>query len=106
MIIQNGLVSVIEKTSGRIDENGNPIEAVSTLGTPIPCYIRQLKYDYRARTTNGNNYISASYEVLIELQKFEYEHVHLKYRNGKDLGEFSVIHTQDLAAVNATQILV
>jgi hypothetical protein len=106
VIIENGFVRGKNITEKGFDVNGNPIEASETLGEPIPCYIRQLKHDFLARTEQGNNYISASYEVLIDLQQFDYEHINLEYSNGKVLGDFRILYIQDLAAVNATQILV
>jgi hypothetical protein len=54
---------------------------------------------------NGNAFTIASYEVYIEMQPFEAERINLS-ENGKDLGEFSVLWTEQLDAVCALKIVV
>jgi len=104
MIIINGSVQVIEKSGGGLDENGNPVHPLETLSVPIPCRVITNKKNNLGKQ-NGNTFVVASYEILIEPQPFESERVKLN-QLGCDLGEFSVMWTEHLEAVGAVKIIV
>jgi hypothetical protein len=104
MIIVNGSISAKVKSGGGLDGDGNPVKASESWGDPIPCRISTNKRNNLGKQ-NGNTFTIASYEVLIEPQRFEAERVKLE-RYEEDLGEFSVMFTEYLEAVGAIKIVV
>lgn len=101
MIIPNGTIEIKQKTCGGIDpETGYPKRSSDVVwGEPIPCQTLTNKYNALALSKEGNPIISASYAVLIDEQPFEGEQVRLKDRQGKVIGEFSIIQIETLEAV-------
>ena len=101
MIIPNGTIEIKQKTCGGIDpETGYPKRSSDVVwGEPIPCQTLTNKYNSLALSKEGNPIISASYAVLIDEQPFEGEQVRLKDRQGKVIGEFSIIQIETLEAV-------
>ena len=101
MIISNGTIEIKQKTCGGIDpETGYPKRSSDVVwGEPIPCQTLTNKYNALALSKEGNPIISASYTVLIDEQPFEGEQVRLKDRQGKVIGEFSIIQIEPLEAV-------
>lgn len=101
MIISNGTIEIKQKTCGGIDpETGYPKRSSDVVwGEPIPCQTLTNKYNALALSKEGNPIISASYAVLIDEQPFEGEQVRLKDRQGKVIGEFSIIQIEPLEAV-------
>ena len=106
MIIPNGTIEITQKTCGGIDpETGYPKRSSDVVwGEPIPCQTLTNKYNALALSKEGNPIISASYAVLIDEQHFEGEQVRLKDRQGKVIGEFSIIQIEPLEAVCETRI--
>ena len=107
MIIANGTIEVKRKTAGGIDpETGFPIAPSQvSWDEPIDCQYSANKYDNLGRS-NGEHFTVASYSVLIEERPFTAEQVRLKDRDGKVLGEFSVIQIEPLEAVCELRILI
>lgn len=107
MIIQNGVIEIKTKTGGGINpENGYPSKPESvSWGNPIPCQYSANKYNKLGKF-NGEHFTVAHYAVLIEEQPFEAEQVRLKDRDGRELGEFSVIEIEPLEAVCELRILI
>lgn len=106
MLIPNGTISIKTKTGGELDERGKPVRPSSIdWGDTIICRFRANKYSNRGKV-NGNTFTVASYEILIESQPFTAERVKLSDKNGKDLGEFSVIEIEHLDAVGIVKITV
>lgn len=101
MIIPNGTIEIKQKTCGGIDpETGYPKRSSDVVwGEPIPCQTLTNKYNALALSKEGNPIISASYAVLIDEQPFVGEQVRLKDRQGKVIGEFSIIQIEPLEAV-------
>ena len=104
MYIENGFISAMIKTDGRLDENGNPVRLSDVFEEPIPCNITTNKKNNLGKQ-NGNTFTIASYEVLIDLQPFEAGLVRLT-RHGQNLGDFSVLWIEYLEAVGAVKIVV
>lgn len=111
MIIANGTIEVKRKTTtgtGLDPETGFPI-APSRVSwdSPIECQYSANRYDKLGRA-QGEHFTVASFTILIEEQQplFEAEQVRLKDRNGKLLGEFSVLAIEPLEAVCQTRIMV
>jgi hypothetical protein len=104
MIFANGLIYPIIKTGGGITANGNPCQPSNSLGESIPCRIKENRRNNIGKL-NGNTFIIASYEILIDKQQFDANRVKLE-RFGHSLGEFSVISIEPLDAVNCIKILV
>ncbi|MDR1197534.1 MAG: hypothetical protein LBK94_00785 [Prevotellaceae bacterium] len=104
VIVVNGIIYPIIKTGGGIDENGNPAQPSETFGEPIPCRIKTNKRNNLGKV-DGNRFVVASYEVLIDIQPFSANKVKLE-RLGNNLGNFSVISTDPLDVVKAIRILV
>jgi hypothetical protein len=104
MIIENGTITAKVKTGGDLDADGYPVKPDETWEQPVPCHVK-LNRKNNLGKQNGNTFIIASYEVLIEPQPFESERVRLT-EHGRDLGEFSVLWTEYLEAVGALKIVV
>ena len=107
MIIQNGTIEVKAKTGGGINpETGYPVKPVNvSWSEPIPCQYSANKYNNLGRY-NGEHFIVAQYVVLIEEQPFDAEQVKLKNRDGKVIGEFSIMEIEPLEAVCELRILI
>lgn len=107
MIIQNGTIEVKRKTGGGIDpETGYPQKPGSVAwGDPIPCQYSANKRNNLGRV-NGEHFIVAQYEILIEQQPFAAEQVRLIDRAGCIIGEFSVMQVEPLDAVCELRIWV
>jgi hypothetical protein len=105
MIIANGYIELKSKTPAGIDpENGYPAEPVDTeWSEPIPCQYIAQKYTNLGRA-NGEHFIEASYQVLIEAQPFGSETVRLKDCDGETVGEFPVLRVEPLVAVDELRI--
>ncbi len=105
MIIANGHIELKTKTTAGIDpESGYPAEPVSTSwGEPIPCQYIAQRYTNLGRA-NGEHFIEASYQVLIEAQPFGSETVRLKDAEGGIVGEFPVLRVEPLVAVDELKI--
>jgi hypothetical protein len=104
MLIVNGTVTAKVKTGGGLDADGYPVKPVESWAQPIPCHVKMNRKNNLGKQ-NGNTFVAASYEVLIEPQPFEAERVRLA-EYGRDLGEFSVMWTEYLEAVGALKIVV
>ena len=104
MIVVNGYIQAKVKTGGGLDANGNPGRPSATFGEYIPARITTNNKNNLGKQ-NGNTFIIASYEILIEPQLFEAERIKLTQK-GRDLGEFSVIWAEYLEAVEAIKIIV
>lgn len=105
MIIENGSITIKIKEGGGLGGNGNPLSPTCRWGTPVPCQIRANIRNNLGKS-NGNSFIVASYEVLIEGVSFESERVKLQDAVGKEIGEFSVIQAEALREVGLVKILV
>ena len=105
MIIQNGNIEIKLKTGGGIDpDTGFPIRANESWGAYIPCQYRVNTYSNKGRS-NGEAFTVATYEVLIEREEFTAERIRLSNLSGDVLGEFSVISSEPLPAVQIVKIL-
>jgi len=104
MIITNGTIEAKEKTGGGLDGNGNPVRPSETFGEPIPARVTTNNKNNLGKQ-DGNAFIVASYEILIESQTFEAERIRLT-QLGRDLGEFSVMSVEYLESVGAVKIIV
>ena len=106
MLIENGTIEIKIKTEGGINqETGYPIKPSESWGTPIECQFRATKKDLQARS-NGEPYIQASYEILIEEQPYKAEQIRLTDALGNEKGEFSVIQIEPLLAVGKIRLWV
>lgn len=106
MLIENGYIKIKEKTGGGMNpDTGYPIKSDSSFGVNIPCQFRANKYSNKGKA-NGESFIIASYEILIEEQSFTSEQLSLFDLAGKELGEFSIMETEQLSAVCQIKILV
>ncbi|MCL1932843.1 MAG: hypothetical protein FWF53_03375 [Candidatus Azobacteroides sp.] len=104
MVIINGTIQAKVKTGGGLDENGNPARPSETFGEPIPARVITNNKNNLGKQ-DGNTFIAASYEILIEPQTFEAERVRLT-RFGRDMGEFSVMSAEYLETVGSVKIIV
>jgi len=104
MVIVNGTITAKVKTGGGLNADGYPVKPEESWLQPVPCHVR-LNSKNNLGKQNGNTFVTASYEVLVELQPFEYGRVKLT-QHGRDLGEFSVLWTECLDAVRALKIVV
>ena len=108
MIIPNGTIEFISKTSGGLDANGYPVKAVKSYGSLIPCQYSANTYNNLGKT-NGESFIKASYSILIEavypMQMTEL--LRLRDRKGEVVKEeVSVLEVEPLDAVCQIRILV
>jgi hypothetical protein len=68
MILANGTVRVRKDTGAGAGADGYPDNSpgVDEWGAAVSCFIIPANLNYYAKSQNGNVYIDASYEVLIE----------------------------------------
>jgi hypothetical protein len=104
MVIVNGTIQAKIKTGGGLDADGYPIKPDASWSQPIPCRVTTNNLNNLGKH-NGNTFVIASYEVLIESQPFESERVKLT-QLGRDLGEFSVLSAECLESVGILKIVV
>lgn len=93
MIIQNGTIEFKQKTPGAIDpETGYPTKPTAVgWGDPIPCQFIPNSRNNLGRV-NGERFTTATYTVLLEEQPLpDSEQIRLTDRDGRVLGEFSLI---------------
>lgn len=109
MIIENGTIEFKEKTAGKIDpETGYPTKPTAVgWGEPIPCQFLPNNRNNLGRV-NGERFTTATYTVLLEEQELpESEQIRLMDRDGKNLGEFSLIAPPEyLEAVGEIRLLI
>lgn len=110
MIIPNGQLEVKRKSvSGHqgVDlETGYAVRPSSqSWGKPFPCQYMVSKYDALARS-GGEPVTKATYQVLIEeqAQPFAAEQVRLTDLSGREIGTFSIIQVEPLAAVGEVRL--
>lgn len=105
-IIYLKLSEALHGSENSFDEDGNPIAEISAWGEPIPCSIRNLSDDRRAKYEDGE-YRQSSFEILIEVQKpaAKITAVRLQ-RYGENLGEFKVKSVEPLFGVGRIRIVV
>lgn len=108
MIIVNGTLEPKIKQAGGIDpDTGYAAKPTAEQwGRPIPCQIVAQSFDRMAVTRQGEHVTAATYAVYIDMQPFSYEQVRLTGRQGHQLGEFSVTHTEPLEAVGQLRLWV
>jgi len=104
IILFNGTIQAKVNSGGGLDENGNPIRLSDAFNEPISCRVVTNKKNNLGKQ-NGNSFIIASYEVLIELQPFDAGVVRLT-QHGRELGIFPVICIERLEEVGVVKITV
>jgi hypothetical protein len=135
MIIANGEIAAKVKSGGGLGADGYPINPSESWSRPVSCRITTNSRDNLGKR-NGNAFIAASYEILIEndlhpslfladeeddfISTEEGQIVDLSEGNftdaafervglsllGSDLGEFSILWTEILDSVGAIKIVV
>lgn len=109
MIIPNGTIEFITNAPGGLDANGYPVQSGKTYGPEVPCQYIANNRNTLGRT-NGENFIRASYQILIEWLDFsslgKTERLRLKSRSGNEIGEYPVLNIEPLDAVCQLRILV
>jgi hypothetical protein len=100
------LSEALQGAESGFDEDGNPIAATAAWGEPIPCSIRNLSDNRKAKYEDGE-YRQSSFEVLIEAQRPE-QHIYAVRleRYGEELGEFKVKSVEPLFSVGRIRIIV
>lgn len=100
MIIPNGTIQIRSKAVSEIDpETGHsrkPSEA--SWGEPIPCQYVPTKYNALG-IPSGEHATLASYQVYLDETALTPDRIRLTDRNGKAVGDFSVIWVERLDAV-------
>ena len=104
MIIANGHIEAKQKTGGGIDPTtGYPIAPSVAWGDKIPCQYLANKYSNKGKA-NGESFVIASYEILIEEQNYSAETLRLTNSAGSVIGEFAVIEIEPLPAVGMIKL--
>lgn len=107
MIIQNGYIRMKTKSGGGIDpDTGYPIKPTSAWGDPIPCQYYSNKHNSLGKTTGGETFTVAQYSILIEEQPLQGEQLRLTDMVDNEVGEFSIMEVEPLAAVCELKIMV
>jgi len=104
MDFENGTIQAKIKTGGGFDSDNYPIEPAGEWSEPIPCHYK-LNRKNNLGKQNGNVFIMASFEVLIDLQPFDAERIRINGHFG-EIGEFSVLWTECLENVGSVKIVV
>lgn len=107
MIIHNGYICMKRKSGGGIDpETGYPIKPTEAWGKPIPCQYTANKHNNLGKTTGGEPFTVAQYQILIEEQPLNGERLRLDDLCGREIGEFSIMEIEPLEAVCEMRIMV
>lgn len=106
-MIKNGTMTYSSpSTGGGIDENGDAIPVTEGLEVSVPCLINPNTKG-NLQKFEGGNFITASYEVLLE-EEVSPAQIKLTDNRNVVLGSFSVLpqNIRFLKLVNRTKILV
>ena len=105
MIIPNGTMQAyIQSSEGGYSIDGSPIAVQKVLGEPMEVNITGRR-SKDTRTSNGNSYASAQYEVLCDDTAFNADEIQLTNSRGRNLGVFKVKDIQYLDYVDAVKII-
>lgn len=86
----NGYLQYHIHTGGGFNEDGEPIPSVQSWSTPVTCSIRTVTNNSKGRYEDGK-FNQASYEVLVESNKFPLDITRVKLvRDDMELGEYVV----------------
>lgn len=108
MIIQNGYIEFKAKATGGLDPvTGYPQKPTASWGELIPCQYVPKQINLQART-GGNAKVTSSYEVYVEmpLPVKATEQIRLTDMSGNVVGEYSLISSQELVAVQEIRLTV
>lgn len=107
MIIQNGNIEFKHKVGGGLDADGYPVKAKEDWGEPVPCQYMPKRYNLQG-LSGGNATTETSFEILVEmpLPVEASEQLRLTDMAGVRVGEYSVISSQELRAVQQIKITV
>lgn len=89
MIIPNGTIQIYSISGDGISEDGNPVKPSESLGEPIKCNWNRNAFEKRGVYENGV-FTSASYIILVDMQKFEPCRFRLCDSKGNILGDYEV----------------
>ncbi len=89
MIIENGKIQIYRIEGGGLDQKGNPIKPTETLGDAIPCNWKRNSYQKKGIYEDGK-FTSASYIIMIDMQKFEPCRFRLFDSQDNVLGDYEV----------------
>lgn len=89
MIVGNGHIQIYSISGGGVDEGGNPVKPIETLGEKIPCNWKRNTYQKRGTYENGV-FTAASYIILVDMQEFEPCRFRLSDSKGNVLGDYEV----------------
>lgn len=104
MIINNGYYQFELNIGGGEDEQGRPLQTTAQWSTPAPCRISTNNDNRRARNEDGT-FHDATYTMTFDgLLSFPYKRVRLE-RLGEQLGEYKVVSSEQLEAVQATRVV-
>lgn len=107
MIIQNGYIQFKHKTGGGLDANGYPVKPAETWGAKVPCQYVPKRINLQARSAE-NARTETSYEVYVSMPlPVEYsEQLRLSDMADSVVGEYSVISTEELRAVQEIRLTI
>ncbi|MBR6903440.1 MAG: hypothetical protein IKN32_01125 [Bacteroidales bacterium] len=106
MIIPNGTIEFQVTTGGGgFDANGYPVEPTRSWGRPVPCQYYPVRYNAQA-SVNGEHATLRSYTVLVDMLSVSSERIRLKDGTGAVVGEFQIISSEPLVAVQQTRITI
>lgn len=103
----NGHIQILQPSTGRFDELGNPVIEDAVYGDEIECCIQTVNDNRKGRYIDGM-FRQSSYYIFIEscnvtpasatMIKIE--------RNGEYLGEFNIQSVEELSSVGRIKITV
>lgn len=101
MIIQNGNIEFKHKIGGGFDKTtGYPVKPSETWSEPVPCQYVPRRYNLQSRSgENARTETSFEVYVAMPLPVEASEQLRLTDLSGKVVGEYSVISSQELQAV-------
>jgi len=107
MIIQNGNIEFKTKSGGGIGADGYPVTPTEVWGKPVPCQYVPVKLDLQARS-DGNAATQFNYKVYVAMPLPEEatEQLRITDMAGKEVGQYSVISSEELRAVQEIVIVV
>ena len=107
MIIQNGTIEFKHKVGGGLDADGYPVKATEQWGEPVPCQYVPKHYNLQGRA-GDNATIETSFEIYVAmpLPVEATEQLRLVDMAGVRVGEYSVVSSHELRAVQQIKITV
>lgn len=102
----NGHIQILQSSTGRFDELGNPVIEDAVYGEEIECCIQTVNDNRKGRYIDGI-FRQSSFYIFVESCNAIPASTMIKVeRNGEYLGEFNIQSVEELSSVGRIKITV